>query len=63
MIGVVHPDAVRRHGAAVEDAERVQRLGGSRVALGQLVVVLLLGFGKMDHQRRVVLVGQRARRP
>ena len=35
--------------------------GGRRVALGQLVVVLLLGFGEVDQQRRVVLVGQRAR--
>ena len=36
---------------------------GRHIALGHQFVVLLLGFREMNHQRRVVAVGQRPRRP
>ena len=60
QIGVVHPDGVRRDGAAIPDAEVVEGFGGCRVAFGQIVVILFFGLGEVNHERRIVLVGQRA---
>ena len=61
-VGVVHPDAVRGDGAAVQNAQRVEQpRSGVMWRLAQRVVVLLLGLGEVDQQRRVVFVGERAR--
>jgi len=57
-IRLVDPHAVRSHGAAAKHAETIQGLGGSHVALGQLVVVFLFRLGDVDQQRSAILVGE-----